>query len=730
MLPSPYIRSAMILPVAFVATLLVSAACAQDQIADEVEVSSSAPYPLTSTAPSETKPEDAKASDMPFDLFADNITYDVSGSRVTANGDELHQVHVKSDRGQVWANKIDYDLAANKVYAIGNVKFVNPDSTTLIVDKLELTGDMQKGALDDLRLRMPVLGEIAKASTASVSGSTYTMKDVVYSPCKECIGNQKPWTLTADKMVYDKDAGQMTYKNATMDVYGVPVMYLPWFRHPIGPKKPENGLLPPQFGRSENLGENITISGYIFNPAENADYTIRNRLMSERGSQFMLERRQSTLTTDSKIEGSYLNDTETSTIRSHLKVEAEKDFSATRRIGLNGEIASDDSYLSQYFDRLDPYLASTLYGEDTGDQHYAALSMMRFQDLDPTHRDGDTAQVYPHLELQRWFVPDFGGQTELNADVANIYRTDGQRSRRFVSEAAYTRPFMLDDGSKVTLGATARGDLYMVDNGSKNGSITRLLPEATAMWEKPYISPGGYHTIAPQVLMAVSPRGGNNNDKVPNEDSASYELDVSNLFETSRFAGLDRVETGPRLIYGFDNRWGTPDHTDVRVFLGQSLRRYDDSSLPANGGHATNSSDWVGSVDLNPYKWMTFSNRFRLDNSSFEPRRSDTSLTLGDQYLRDKAMYFRITHSYLDDGPHELATEFNVPINDMWTFRTKTRNDLANHELLESQGGFVWTRDCYAIEAMVRRRGYVNGDLQPGTDYLVNLKLLTLGSED
>ncbi|RYG61698.1 MAG: LPS-assembly protein LptD [Alphaproteobacteria bacterium] len=723
MLPSSALRTNLWLALALAAT---PAVWADDFISNATGASSLAQMqaaPMTTEATVAAEP--AKDGEMPFDLSADNISYDVSGNKVTAKGDGMKQVHVKSERGQVWADQIDYDLAANKVFAVGNVKFENEDKTTLLVERLELTGDMQQGALEHLRLRVPMLGEIAQAGTATVSGTEYTMTDVAYSPCKECIGDRKPWSISSDKVVYRKDHGDMTYKNAVMDVYGVPVMYLPWFRHPLGDAKPTNGLLPPRLGRSDQLGENITLSGYVFSPGENADYTIRNRLMSERGSQFMLERRQNTLTTTSEIDASYLNDTGTGDTRNHLRVEAQKDFTPTRRIGINGEIASDNTYLSEYFDRLDPYLASTVYGEDAGEQHYAALSMMRFQDLNPDVDTDQTAQVYPHLQLDRWFVPSFGGQAELMADVVNIHREDGIRSRRFTGGAEYTRPFMLDDGSKLTLGASSRMDFYMIDNGATNGTITRGLPEATAMWEKPYISPGGYHTIAPQVLAAYSPRGGNNDDKVPNEDSVSYELDTSNLFETSRFAGMDRVETGPRLIYGFDNRWGSPDHTDYRLFVGQSLRQFDDSTLPESGGHATNDSDWVGLVEVNPYNWLKFNNRFRLDNATFNPRRMDTSMQLGQ---RD-GLYLRISHSYLDGGEEELSSEFRVPLTDQLAFRGHTRDDLANKTLLESQGGLVWTRDCYEIEAMVRRRGYSNGDLQPGTDYVVNLRLLTLGKE-
>ena len=665
---------------------------------------------------------------MPFDLTADNISYDVSGSLVTATGKPGEQVNVISKRGKVWADKIDYDLNANTVTAVGNVTLVNPDSTTLVVEKLELTGDLQQGALDQLRLRLPVLGEIAQAGTAKVSGTTYTLTDVTYSPCKECIGDRKPWSLNADQMVYNKDSGDMTYKNAVMDVYGVPVMYLPWFRHPVGPKQPKNGLLPPQFGTGDNLGPNITLSGYVFSPAENADYTIRNRLMADRGSQFMLERRQSTLTTDSDIRGSYLNDTETGQVRSHLKIDAEKDLTSTRRIGINGEVASDDTYLTQFYDRYDPYLASTAYGEDAGAQHYAALSVTHFQDLNINNRHSETGQVMPHLQLDRWFVPEFGGQIDLSADALNVYRSNGAESRRFITGAEYSRPFMMMDGSKVTLGASARADLYMVDNAANEGNVTRFLPEATAMWEKPYISPEGNHTIAPQVMVALSPRGGNSGDRIPNEDSANYELATSNLFETSRFAGLDRVETGPRIMYGVDNRWGSPDRTDFRIFLGQSIRQYDDTTLPQSGGAATNVSDWVGMIEANPNDWVGLNSRFRLDNATFNLRRVDNGITLGRK--NNKSAYLSVTHSYLTNGPEELYAEYNVPLTDQLAFRGRVRDDMATNTLLEGSGGLVWTRDCYEIEFSVRRTGYEKSDLQPGTDYLVNLRLLTLGSED
>jgi LPS-assembly protein len=669
------------------------------------------------------------AQNMPFQLQADNIAYDASASQVIATGIGAKQVHVSSTQGQVKADKLSYNLTTNRVLAEGNVVFTDPDQTKLSLNRLELTGDLKSGTLAQLRLAIPALGEIASAESGSVSNSAVTLKNIAYSPCEACTSGRKAWEIFADEATYDQNEHEITYHNATMEVYGVPVAYVPWFRHPLGSKEAQSGLLTPNFGHSTTLGDQITLAGYIWNPAENADYTIRNRLMSARGAQFMVERRQQTTHTNSEIKASYLNDNgyqnSQGALRSHLEAKGEYAFTPNRRAGVNLNLASDDTYLNQYFNRNDPYLASTAYIEDGGRQHYLGADFTHFYDLNETRDPARTAQIMPHLEAERWWALDHGAQINISGDMLNLQRSLGTDTRRIVGNAGYTLPTILPDGSKVTLAATARADIYSITGRSKNGVITRALPEVTAMWEKPYLSASGYHTLAPQVMVALSSRGGNKENRVPNEDSVAYELDTSNLFEASRFAGLDRVETGPRVIFGLDNRWGTADKTDYRFFFGQSIRRFDDSSLPQSGGASTNVSDWVGNIEANPADWFSISSRFRLDNSTFVARRIDGGIRLG----ATDATNLSVNYSFLDNGPENASTELQIPFSEDWKFNARTRNDLANSILLQGEAGLMWTRDCYAIEFVARRKGFRNASVEPGTDYLVNLQLLTLGRE-
>lgn len=660
---------------------------------------------------------------MPFDLNAGQVDYNLETGTITASGGST----VSGTEGTLAADTLTYNTQADLLTAEGHVVYTDAQGTTLRVNKLELAGNLKAGTASALRLAVPKLGEIMSASSATRrDDNTYVLKDVDYSPCTECVGDSKPWTIHADRVLYKPDEGEVEYNNAWMDVYGMPVMYLPYFQHPIGPRKPKNGLLFPQFGHSTVYGDEARLAAYAFSPEENADYTLRTRLMSSKGAQLMAERRQVTSHTLSELRGSYLNDISTGKVRSHLDIIADYTFAPGSRIGLNGGIASDDTYLNDYFERNDPYLASSLYGEHNSLNRYLALSATRFQDFDPTRAPANTAQVMPHLEYEELFSLGGGTQLTLGADALSLQRGNGNQYRRAIAQANIAKPMLFDDGSKLTFGGRLRFDLYNVDGTTSDGNVLRALPEATFNWEKPYISEGGTHTITPRVIGALSFRGNNPAD-IPNEDSVAYELDYANLFQPSRFAGLDRVETGPRLVYGLDNHWGTAEATQWQLFLGQSLRKYDDNSLPQSGGAATPISDFVGFAQASPSNWLSFNSRFRLDNATFDVRRMDNGLQLGT--YGDENPWLRMGYSFLDNDTESLNSEGNLPLTDTLRLTALTRHDLRFGDTLHAETGVIYRRDCYEVGFKVRRRGYVNGDIQPSTDYLLTLQLLTLGSE-
>lgn len=668
-------------------------------------------------------------ADTPFELQADNFSSTDDGNTIQAEGN----VVITHPDALITADKLTYTVNTDILVATGNVTF-KPTGEDLILSlkSLTLTDNLKQGTLQELAIYTPELGQILTAeqgiTAVDATNHEYVLENITYSPCPHCEGERQPWRVKASKVTLHENAKRMSYQNARLEAFNMPVLYLPYFSHPVGTEDPQSGWLYPTFGSSTNRGEEVTLSYYHTMSDHETDYTFRSRLMTERGAQFIGQRRHSGLTSDSEINVSLIDDDRRSSVRSHGEIKGKKVFTPGTRIGVNAEIASDQAYLDDFFNRTDAYLNQTLYAENASPNHFIGANITRYQDLVAESDPGQTIQVYPQARAERVFQFNAGDQIKLETDIINIHRDEGSRTRRLVSMASYIKPFNLDTGDRISFSAAVRGDIYNVENTQNNTfnqDNARFIPYTAIRWERPLVSAGGTHRITPQAKLIVAPRG-NNPEDIPNEDSTNYELNVANLFETNRFTGYDRVENGSRLVLGLDNQFGSPYQTRWRFFLGQSYRFTEDNTLPTLGGTATKASDFVGLAEASPNEWLAFSNKFRLDNSNLAPRRMDTSLLIGN----NQESYFNITHTYLDQGPEEVFADARYIFNPRWRTEGKIRQDLNEHKLLEGEISAIFTHSCYELEFMMRRRGFENEDVKPSTDYLVNVKLLTLGASD
>ena len=55
---------------------------------------------------------------------------------------------------------------------------------------------------------------------------------------------------------------QLTYKNAVLKIYDLPVLYFPKFFHPDPSVKRQSGILQPEINSSNNLGNSVTLPYY------------------------------------------------------------------------------------------------------------------------------------------------------------------------------------------------------------------------------------------------------------------------------------------------------------------------------------------------------------------------------------------------------------------------------------------------------------------------------------
>ena len=674
-----------------------------------------------------------KTENNRFDMSADHFAYGDDGKSVTASGN----VRILSAEGSIWADKVSYNAKDGNLVAEGNVVYVDANNITAFVDKIELTENMKKGVMHHIRLQIRE-GENAPILVAEraehIDRENMSLINVAYSPCTLCANgtdDDLPWKIRASEVTYNDAKGYVTYNDAYLDVYGTPVMYVPWFRHPVR-EVAVNGLLPPTFGMSTSNGFKVS-SAYYNRIAPNLDTTTRMTYMSKRGYLFGPEMRYQGTNLYTDLRAGVINDDKKDVVRSHINSKAEYVFDTGERLGLVGEISSDDAYIDDFFKRNDAYLTTELYYEKADENNYKALSATRYQDLVETSENSATIHTLPRFEYEHVYQVD-GDSAKYwttSADFTATNRNEGDTVQRLATEVSYRDTRFTNSGNRFAFEASLRGDIYNVNTDinstAEDGFQSRFVPQVSLLWDRSFISPSGTHKMTPKAMFIAAPTGGNP-DEIPNEDSLAYELDTNNLFDTNRFSGYDRVETGSRVIYGLDNHWGTAADIQYRVFLGQSIRLQSDRNFDNARGDDAKQSDIVGHLEASPSDLFSLRSTFRINQSDMQAKRMDNSFSIG--HNTNNQSYFRATHTFVENGPEELHMRGRYAFNNRWAFEGETRKDLEDDgRTLMTEGAIVLTEQCYRLAFRAQRRGYETQDVPPSTDYTVNIELLTFGSE-
>jgi len=172
------------------------------------------------------------------------------------------------------------------------------------------------------------------------------VKNGTFTPCKKN-GKCPPWQISAEKIKHDKKKKTLYYKNAWLEIYDKPVLYLPKFFHPDPTVKRQSGFLMPSFDASNNTGSSFNIPYYIV-LAENKDFTIRPRFFSNKKMITQSEYRSINSSSELNADISILSE-QNSTSKSHIFLETSKKLNlnsfSDSDLSLNLQKTSNGTYL-------------------------------------------------------------------------------------------------------------------------------------------------------------------------------------------------------------------------------------------------------------------------------------------------------------------------------------------------------------------------------------------------
>lgn len=678
-------------------------------------------------------------------IEADQVDYDMEQSIVVAAG----KVEILKGETVLFADTISYNQNTNVVVAEGNVVISGPAGNAIFTDRFVLTDDLKDGVIDYFRARLSDGSLIASAQARRLDGKRIELTKAVYSPCPVCnlgLDEDPQWQLKAETVVIDEDEQTITYRDAFLEIYGMPILYTPYFSHPSPDADRKSGLLPPVIGSDSNLGATLQLS-YYWNVSPDMDFTFKPIITSDEGVVLGGEFRHLTNYGEYNFDGSItrpdkLNDDGNpiggDETRGHLKGFGRFDVSENWDLGFEGQIASDDTYLRRYnFDNSD-LLNSRGYLERVEDRDYSILQTVYFQGL----LESDNNDIIPFapiytrnfVESEKGIIPGFSESrlwTKLNGFA--VQRDIGDENQRLSSEFGLTVPHITKGGQIFEFTAAVRGDYFNQDDNilGTNSEEERVIPEASFSWSYPMINDfgnGSQLIVEPIAKVVVAPNS-NYNENIVNEDSQDTQFSDLNLFSNNKFRGIDRVENGTRFHYGLKGGL-YQDDVKLTYTLGQNYRVKDDNSFSVNSGLNDNVSDYVGRVGLDLYNTLDFSYRFRFDKEDFQARRSEVDANLDLDRVKVNLGYIFLDFDVLDptEDREEIAGNAEIGITNDWSVILGGRRNLGDNSNVDAYAGLGYEGDCINITTRVKKEFISDRDVDAGLSFDVQIGLKNLGN--
>jgi LPS-assembly protein len=706
---------------------------------------------------------------LPLYLQGDELVYDTRGNRVIARGN----VEIFYNQNVLTADQVIYDRGANTLTASGNVELKDASGNVNRAEKMTLTDDFRDGFVQSLSIVTADESRITAERGERREGSVGEFSDATFTPCKS-EGNIPPlWCIGAKRIIHDQNAATISYQDAEFKFFGITVVYLPYFEHPDPSVKRRSGFLAPAYGSSNDLGV-FTELPYFFSLDPSYDFTFHPRYMTEQGILWQGDWRQklvngkyeinlAAIDQDANDLGSNVtNPQNLDGWRGSVETHGEFSLSSWWSYGWNVIVESDDTFRRYY--KLDSVLLTDRVNDvwmmGLSERSYFSAKLYQFGGLLVNDNDEAESLVHPIIDHNYVFQdPVLGGELSWKSNAMSLSRSESNNANvglvsrdmnRFVTEIKWRRRFTDTLGITYTPFGELRGDIYQLnyEDDDPNDAIDTTLDESFLRGlatggvtvSYPWVANVGSttHVIEP-IGQLVAHNASVRQDDLPDEDAKSLIFDDSNLFDTSKFSGYDRLETGIRANVGVQYTFDGPvGHT--RILAGQSFHLSGENAYSAGGdafnatsGLETDDSDYVLGVYLAPADMFRVIAQSRFDEDDFSLRREDLTAVFTYGPLLTQATYtygdvFNETTGLYEEQ-QDILGYAALRLTDRWTIDGSLRYDIDANEVLTDSIRLAYLDECFMLSATYAETYIVNKgkDIDPDQTVMIRFELKHVG---
>jgi LPS-assembly protein len=661
---------------------------------------------------------------------------------ITADKVEAKQSHVLEATGKAEIRKGDQLIQADHFLYLQDTNEIFADgSVNLEQTGAKLTGPSLKMNLNDSKGEM-VQPEFTFSDT-NLRGSAelmqieskqkYNFEHSIYTSCP--VGNND-WLLRMSDLELDRNTQVGTAYHARVEFLGVPILYTPWMDFPLNDQR-RSGMLGPVLGNTNTGGKELTLPFY-WNISNNYDATFSPKKIEKRGTLYDNEFRYM----GNSYAGTYgysqlSNDKLLQMDRTNSSLTHTQNFG----LGFGGSLilnqASDDAYFRDLSSNPAIATQKNLLNEAAvsyagGGWWTTSIRAQSYQTLqDPSAPVALPYQRLPQLNLGAQRV--LGGATAtFNAEYVDFVHPTTVNGTRVVLYPSVSYPLVNDPAYYITPKIGVHSTQYSlgINNPGAESTFQRTLPILSldsgmtlerdfAAYEHEYVQ-----TLEPRMFFVKIPY--QNQDQLPNFDSAPAAFSFMQMFTENRFIGSDRIGDAEQVTAALSSRLLDSDTGNelLRVTVGERFSRVTPLVVLGAPTTSTNQSDILLSVG------GKMSNSITLDSLwQYNPNESRTEMFAATARYRPEAgkvvnLGYHYTFS-ADPDPTKTLKQIDLstqwPLSGRWNMVGQLQYSLQESRPVQVLAGLEYSKECWGLR-FVGQQFAVTGQ-EVSTSYFLQLEL-------
>lgn len=387
-------------------------------------------------------------NDKPVLIEADYLVEEKDQEHIIATGD----VQVRYDQRLLRAEKVIYRMATGRIYASGGVVITEVDGSKRYAREIEVTDKLTDGVATPFVATINNGGTVVASAAQRETETKNQLTNAIYTACRTCAdeeGVTPTWALRARSVTQNDETQTITYRDAVLDIKGVPLFYAPYFAHPDPSVKRRSGLLAPDLGHAEGLGFYGHIP-YFWAISDSQDLTIAPQIYSNVVPLLVANHRKHFYSGEMESDFSLTHEHQIDSdgnkfgeqqIRGHLFSHGLFDLNEDWQWGFGLEHASDNLFLYRYdIKDIDDRrgllfgqsrrMLSQLFAVRHTENSYASITSSHTASLRGNDDDATFLKTAPYVEyFGRFKDPLLGGEVGVQLGGAYAWR-DGRETVR------------------------------------------------------------------------------------------------------------------------------------------------------------------------------------------------------------------------------------------------------------------------------------------------------------